>query len=407
MEQRHQVFISSTFTDLIEERREVIEALLEMDAIPAGMELFAAGNTDQWTLIKQVIDQSDYYIVIVGGRYGSTTAEGLSYTEMEYDYALSQGIPVMGFIHRDPETIPAGKTELDPEARSKLEGFRTKVKAKIVKEYGSAAELGGVVSRGLHKLQRDFPRPGWVRGDLAMTSETQASMAEMRAEVAELRQAAAERQAADKASPKFEGLSSGDEQFLLEMEISGKRKVDKDKSSYEQGTYVWTVAYRTTWNEILQAIGPSLMDEASEREIRKAIDSLGIDLIRQQIERFPPAIHRVTDREASSTSVEDVVVQFFALGLIERGVKKRTMSDQNRYWVLTAAGQDQVMRLRAIRSETDEEFATRRRTELAKLKVSELKDLAVNTHGLAATGKKEDILTSILQTEQDSRHSAE
>lgn len=64
MERRHQVFISSTFVDLIEERREVIEALLEMDAIPAGMELFAAGNTDQWTLIQQVIDQRDRKSVV-------------------------------------------------------------------------------------------------------------------------------------------------------------------------------------------------------------------------------------------------------------------------------------------------------------------------------------------------------
>ena len=151
VERRHQVFISSTFTDLVAERREVIEALLEMDAIPAGMELFAAGNTDQWTLIQQVIDQSDYYLVIIGGRYGSMTAEGISYTEMEYDYAVERGIPVMGFVHADPDSIPKGKSEMDPDASQKLQEFRAKVQRKIVRSYSTPAELGGVVSPRSHQ----------------------------------------------------------------------------------------------------------------------------------------------------------------------------------------------------------------------------------------------------------------
>jgi hypothetical protein len=78
MDKRHQVFVSSTFTDLIEERREVIQTLMQMDCIPAGMELFPAADEEQWAFIRKVIDDCDYYILIVGGRYGSTTAEGIS-----------------------------------------------------------------------------------------------------------------------------------------------------------------------------------------------------------------------------------------------------------------------------------------------------------------------------------------
>jgi hypothetical protein len=54
MEKRYQVFVSSTFTDLIDERRAVMQALLELDCIPAGMELFPASTDDQWTLIQRV-----------------------------------------------------------------------------------------------------------------------------------------------------------------------------------------------------------------------------------------------------------------------------------------------------------------------------------------------------------------
>jgi hypothetical protein len=85
MEKRYQVFISSTYTDLKVERQEVMQALLEMDCVPAGMELFPSTNENQWAVIENVIDDSDYYLLIVAGRYGSLTSEGISYTEREFD----------------------------------------------------------------------------------------------------------------------------------------------------------------------------------------------------------------------------------------------------------------------------------------------------------------------------------
>lgn len=394
--ERHQVFISSTFTDLIQERREVIEALLEMDAFPAGMELFTAGNTDQWTLIQQVIDQSDYYIVIVGGRYGSTTVEGISYTEKEYDYAIDQRIPVMGFVHANPNAISAGDTEFDPEARKKLDAFRAKVKQKMVREYSTSAELGGAVSRGLHKLQREFPRPGWVRGDLAMTPDTETKIAEMRAELAELRQAAAERHIVSAALPKIEGLASGEDAYELTLKIDGTSK--KDKTAYSRPSFIWTLRFETTWNEIIQQVGPSLMDEASEREISNSLEGLAASLVRTQPERWSSDIDQIHKRSIANSSVDDVLVQLFALGLIARGMKKRTMSDHNRYWMLTPAGQDQVMRLRAIRRPSPERLAALRMVELKAMTVPELRALA-SDYRLDAKGVKAELVKAILTAE--------
>ena len=83
MDKHFQVFISSTFADLKEERQSVLKAVLELNHMPAGMELFPASDESAWDLIKDVIEASDYYLLIVGGRYGSTDEEGLSYTEKE------------------------------------------------------------------------------------------------------------------------------------------------------------------------------------------------------------------------------------------------------------------------------------------------------------------------------------
>ena len=44
MDKRFQVFVSSTYADLRDERRRVIQTLMGMDRIPAGMELFPAAD---------------------------------------------------------------------------------------------------------------------------------------------------------------------------------------------------------------------------------------------------------------------------------------------------------------------------------------------------------------------------
>ena len=93
MDKRYQVFISSTFRDLRDERQAVLKAILEIDHMPAGMELFPASDDAAWQLIKDVIDASDYYVLIVGGRYGSLDDTGIGYTEKEYDYAIASGKP--------------------------------------------------------------------------------------------------------------------------------------------------------------------------------------------------------------------------------------------------------------------------------------------------------------------------
>jgi hypothetical protein len=125
-EVRFQVFVSSTFLDLREERAEVAQAIQELGHIPAGMELFPASNEEHLTFIKRVIDESDYYIVIVAGRYGSMTAEGISYTEKEFDYATECGVPTLAFLHDDVGSIRSDRSERHQTfARSSMSSDRS------------------------------------------------------------------------------------------------------------------------------------------------------------------------------------------------------------------------------------------------------------------------------------------
>jgi hypothetical protein len=127
-ERRYQVFVSSTFNDLQTERQKVLQAILEMKAFPSGMELFPSADDEQFEFIKREIESSDYYVVIVAGRYGSVGADGVSFTEKEYDYALVAGKPVMGFLFHDLGELKGNVLEHDPATESKLLAFREKVK---------------------------------------------------------------------------------------------------------------------------------------------------------------------------------------------------------------------------------------------------------------------------------------
>ena len=158
MDRRYQVFLSSTYDDLKEERLEVIKALLELDCIPCGMEYFPAASEETWSYIKSLIDDCDYYVVIIGGRYGSLTPDGIGFTQREYEYALSKGVPTIAFLHAAPNDLPVKKTEETDEGKKKLAEFVKMIETKLCKKWKNADELGAVVSRSLTQLIKRVPR---------------------------------------------------------------------------------------------------------------------------------------------------------------------------------------------------------------------------------------------------------
>lgn len=338
MDKRYQVFVSSTYTDLQAERAAVIQAVLELEHIPAGMEMFPAANDDQWTLIQRVIDESDYYVVVVGGRYGSQDAEGISYTEKEYDYALQSKTPILGFVHSEPGRIESGKTDQNDAAKKKLDDFRAKVESRMVKHFASPAELSASVLTSLVRVFKDHPGEGWVRGDRAMTPEMEAEFAQLRTQLAEA---------------ELTRLKTG-------------RGQDESTDEFKQGTDTTEVAvrmsssgsyndeYRTTltvtWDQIISRIGPMLLDESTDSQLRARLTSYfqtkisNIDADKEEFQLLlrPTAFIYVNEWER-------ILVQLRAAGLIDKGTKKRQIRDDAKYYALTEKGERHLMRLLAER----------------------------------------------------------
>ena len=165
-----QVFVSSTYKDLVTERQAAVQAILKSGHIPAGMELFAAGDESQMETIRRWIDQSDVYMLILGGRYGSVDeTTSLSYTELEFDYAASQGIPAFSVVATDVaidrKVKELGREAIDAEYGKELKLFRAKVLSRTSSFFDDSKDIKLAVHETLSDFSARKEFVGWIRGN--------------------------------------------------------------------------------------------------------------------------------------------------------------------------------------------------------------------------------------------------
>lgn len=346
MEKRYQVFVSSTFTDLIDERQAAIKAILELDHIPAGMELFPASDEAAWELIRDVIRVSDYYVLIVGGRYGSMDETGIGYTEKEYDYAVSEKKPIIPFLHQNPDNLPRGKTETDAKAWDKLKQFREKIeKAHTCVYWNSADSLKASIVLGITSAAKRHPAIGWVRADQVPSEATIADVLSLRQQVSVLTYEL------DKARkmppPGTEELMQGDDTYEINFSFNARP---------EGGSYSDQVPYtgsiQPSWNDIFAGVAPQLIDEASESRLRSNLKK-HLTSIAYRSMKASKALkkQRLSDFSFSDTELDTCIIQMRALGLIRESSKKKSVTDKATYWALTPYGDQLMVKLRAIKKD--------------------------------------------------------
>jgi len=333
--------------------------LLNLDALPAGMELFPATDDDAWTLIQRVIDESDYYVLVVGGRYGSVDDEtNLSYTEKEFDYAVDEKKPVMAFVHGDPGKIPVEKTDQNDAAREKLDAFREKVQNAVhVNFWREPNELAGHVAKSFVKIQKSHPAVGWIRGDVETASSALAEINDLRKQL----EAAQQQIASSKEHPPpgTSGLAQGADEFRVAL--SGQSEAEYEDDPYEWHPWAGSTEAVVRWDELFAAVGPDLLDEVEQSKLRSTLDSWYLKRFglrwRQEvqesanedghkIERFRRVKLRLSDEDFGT-----IIVQLRALGLIHRSERKRAVADKGTYWSLTPFGDTHLTTLRAISRE--------------------------------------------------------
>ena len=349
---KYQVFISSTYEDLKEERDEVIKAVLEMGHIPVGMEMFSAADEEQWKLITRQIDQTDYYVVIVAHRYGSVIGKK-SYTEKEYEYAVKQKIPVLGFIIEDSARWPNDRIESDSDKTKALKLFKQKIKRKLISFWSTKEDLGGKVSRSLIKLITTNPRPGWVRTSETVGPEVVSEMSRLSSENARLD--GENKQLKKDLAEKIKGESSHLAQGEELVDIGFWFSVDKTGKLKEKGNI------QISWNELFLEVGEELLKSTIESSIEKKINQMISN--KKNLINLPMSIDIGFYPNVDEEELLKIKIQFIALGYIDVEVIASTREDsiferalyvqtQLPHWTLTLLGKRKLTELLAIRRES-------------------------------------------------------
>jgi hypothetical protein len=320
---RYQVFVSSTYADLKDERSKVIQTIMELDCIPAGMEIFPAIDEEQFNFIKRIIDDCDYYLLIIGGRYGTVSEDGLSYTEKEYDYAIQKNIKVLAFIHSNPDDIPLGKSEKDGILREKLIMFKQKVSEnRLVRFWNKTDDLPGLVALSLSKTIKTYPALGWIRSNTITNPELLEQINNLQGENSELLKKI---NSQTPSSSSIEDLATLDDT----IEIVGEHIYS---SSHE-----WTTT--VTWRTIFSVLSPHLLEHPNDQ------------LVKQKLSRD---IYDLTENIGSRPVLKDSIYQTIKIHLITLELIKveylgTTKGGMALFWALTDKGKQLLKDLRSVK----------------------------------------------------------
>lgn len=329
MDKKYQIFISSTYKDLKGERQEVINTISEQKHIPRGMEFFNASNLAQWDVIKNVIDECDYYLLIIGGQYGSPDNNGISYTEKEFIYAEEQGKPILAFLPTDDNPVKQDETNKD-----KLENFKKRVKSgKLVAFWKNKDHLKYQVLSSLSNATKDTSVVGWIRGDLS-SEELIRENSQLKTEIRKLK---SELKMSSINLPKSSGIiAHGDDIF--------EDAYTNLPSFFSNGG---TKKLSLTWNEIFRYISPPLVKEMEEKSLKQHFSEA---IFEDKINVGYPVIGNTKENFLiTENSFQTIKIQLMQLKLIDvENNNSHGIKNTGTYWKLTEDGRDLMLQLCTI-----------------------------------------------------------
>lgn len=144
------IFVSSTYEDMIPYRDAVSDALTSIEQLPIGMEHFVSAPDRPLDVCLTDVRRCQLYIVLVGMRYGSLDEEtGKSFTELEYEEAVKNKIPVLAFVIDENECPILPKFVDVGDNAEKLKKFKSSLDKRMTSRFRSVEHLKEIVIRSV------------------------------------------------------------------------------------------------------------------------------------------------------------------------------------------------------------------------------------------------------------------
>jgi hypothetical protein len=288
------------------------------------MEAFPAIDMEQFEYIKKVIDECDYYLLIIGARYGSTDSDGVSFTEREFDYAVSQGKTVIALLHSDIQSLPKKNFDDNPALEAKLNSFRDKVQTgRMVRFWSNRDQLVSAMMQAITKAINTYPASGWIRGDAAASDDILQECLQLRSAFDEL--SAQYNALVASTSTELEGLASLEEPFEI-------------RYTYHSGDSRRKASIQMTWDLILRIVGPNLYSPASPSTINANLKSF---------------IHNQNNASyvtVNEMDADTIKIHFHALGLLKIEAAAAKGGGVLEFISLTDKGKAELIKAVAVRS---------------------------------------------------------
>jgi hypothetical protein len=187
-----QIFLSSTYEDLIDHRLSAMEAILAAGHIPAAMEQFSPGDETAWEKIAAWINESDAFILILGGRYGSIEPDSSKrYVQLEYEYALEKKKPLFALVvdpkHHEQRVLDLGLKVDERENPQLYANFKHIVTRRLCSFWNDKKDIKSAIFQKLPEWAQRADLIGWVRGDEASNPEVMNELARLSQENRDLR----------------------------------------------------------------------------------------------------------------------------------------------------------------------------------------------------------------------------
>ena len=330
IDKRHHAFISTTEADMHAERVVLSQTLVSQGFFSWGLEQRAPLTT---AFARRQIDDCDYFILMLGSRYGELSASGVSYMHLEYIYAVTKQKPILVLMYEAPETRAPEYQDQNSEGKLKFLDFRRQLQRErdMVMTFRDLRDLEVAIRHTMPQFLTRYPTQGWVRPNQQQVQHLLDENEQLRQKLTELEQ---------------KQSSATPPQRTVDLpQVQGHEEIafDYKVHAYQDGNFRELRPQRQmSWNDLLMVIGPGFSPAMPEDSFAKILNDYLNSTALADVRDVMPRAHAVARCQINIRALHLIKSQFKH----NRWIVPVGRDDRQRVlWELSTAGERQLSRL--------------------------------------------------------------
>ncbi len=331
IDKRYHVFISTTEADMHAERVVLSQTLVSQGFFSWGLEQRTPLTT---AFARRQIDDCDYFILMLGSRYGELSASGVSYMHLEYIYAVTKQKPILVLMYEAPESRADEFQDQTPEGKLKFLDFRRQLQRErdMVMTFRDLRDLEVAIRHTMPQFLTRYPAQGWIRPNQQQVQQLQDENEQLRQKLIQLEQQQP-RPSSTAQRPMDLPQVQGHEEIAFDYKVH----------AYQDGNFRELRPQRKlSWNDLLMVIGPGFSPAMPEDSFAKILNDYLNSTALADVRDVMPRAHAVARCQINIRALHMIKTQFKNntwIVPVGRDDRQRVL------WELSAVGERQLSRL--------------------------------------------------------------